>query len=99
MRWKLWLPLAGAALAVAFAVSAAFYCRQPDGNPSEDESFPLPEFSKSPYLNTGPDAEYVGTTACKECHSSKYESYLHTAHSRAMSDVSLPAEPPDGAFE
>jgi predicted CXXCH cytochrome family protein len=63
------------------------------------KDFPLPGYSKSPYLNTGPDAQYIGSAACAVCHKAKHESYLQTAHSRALSDVDESAEPPDGAFE
>jgi tetratricopeptide (TPR) repeat protein len=41
----------------------------------------------------------VGLAACKECHVGRYESYLHTAHSRALTTADPAAEPPDGAFE
>lgn len=43
--------------------------------------------------------EYVGSQACVECHSSQYQSYLKTAHSRALADVDLAEEPADAEFE
>src|SRR5205085_6037672 len=60
---------------------------------------PLPPYSQTPFLNTGPDATYVGIDACKECHKANHQSYLATAHSRALTDLDPAAEPPDGAFE
>jgi tetratricopeptide (TPR) repeat protein len=59
----------------------------------------LPPYSETRYLNAGPEASYVGTAACAECHSRNYRSYLLTPHSRALSDVDPAAEPPDAAFE
>ena len=60
--------------------------------------YPLPPYSASPFLNTAADISYVGIAVCKGCHSGNYRSYLHTAHSRALSDLDAKAEPPDGAF-
>jgi hypothetical protein len=45
--------------------------------------------------NTGPEAAYVGSQACAACHAAEYDSYLRTAHSRALSEIDLAAEPPD----
>lgn len=61
--------------------------------------FPIPAFSETPYLNTGPDAHPVGSAACAACHAEKHKSYALTAHSTALADVSPADEPPDGAFE
>ncbi len=63
------------------------------------QQFPLPPYSATRFLNTGPEAQYIGTAACAVCHSKNHESYLLTAHSRALSDVDLSTEPPDGSFE
>jgi tetratricopeptide (TPR) repeat protein len=63
------------------------------------EPFPLPPYSESAFLNTAPDARYVGTAACAECHHANHRSYLLTDHSRALADVSPADEPPDGSFE
>lgn len=42
---------------------------------------------------------HVGTAACLECHQSEHETWLSTAHSRAMSRVVVEKEPADGVFE
>lgn len=60
---------------------------------------PLPPFAGSDYLNTKSDTAFIGTAACVECHKSNHQSYLLTAHSRALSDVDPDREPPDGSFE
>ncbi|HEV3146567.1 MAG TPA: multiheme c-type cytochrome [Gemmataceae bacterium] len=64
-----------------------------------EQSFPIPPFTKSAFLNTGPDAHYVGIETCKSCHAERYESYLLTPHSRALADVDAKMEPPDARFE
>jgi Tfp pilus assembly protein PilF len=61
-------------------------------------TFPVPEYSASRYLNTGPDAHHVGIAVCAECHPKNHHSYLLTPHSRAMCDVDPKTEPPDGSF-
>ena len=62
-------------------------------------SFPLPPFSISRYLNTRAGVQYIGSTACKECHESNHASYRLTAHSRAFSEPNLDLEPPDASFD
>src|SRR5262249_53400640 len=59
----------------------------------------LPRYSDSPFLNVGPDAQYIGSAACAGCHTRNHKSYLLTAHSKALSDVDPGLEPPDGSFE
>src|SRR4051812_29895392 len=101
MRWKVWLPLATIASVALAAGLTAWLQSRPARHSAQprEEAFPPPPLSASPYLNTGSDASYVGIAVCKECHRKNYDSYLHTAHSRAMGDVDPAAEPPDGAFE
>ena len=96
MRRLLWLAVAAIAVVLVVVV---WINRRPVPAPLPREAFPLPPLSESPCLNTGADVRYVGIDACKECHLDRYDSYLHTAHSRALSDVDLKAEPPDGKFE
>lgn len=40
----------------------------------------------------------MGTGACAACHANEYESYLHTAHSRSLSEVDPDREPADVVF-
>jgi hypothetical protein len=58
----------------------------------------LPPLRKSPFMNTGSGAQYVGYQACIDCHEPEYQSYLQTHHSRAMGELQLSEEPPDGEF-
>ena len=46
---------------------------------------PLPQVSKTPFLNTGDNAAYIGSEKCIECHADQAETYFHTSHSRSMS--------------
>jgi hypothetical protein len=59
---------------------------------------PLPPYTATRFLNVGPDARFIGSRACAECHQRNHQSYLLTEHSRALSDLDLKAEPADGAF-
>jgi len=96
MRWKVWLPVA---VAVTAAAVVAWAVRRSGPPAAPEASFPLPSLSESAYRNTRPEVGYVGVAVCKGCHRSKYDSYLHTAHSRALADADPKNEPPDGAFE
>jgi hypothetical protein len=89
-RWILRLVTAGATVLVVLLAWATCF---------RGERFPLPPSSPSRYLNTGPEARYIGTAACARCHDDKYQSYLLTAHSRALAEVDPKAEPADGSFE
>src|SRR4051794_14734408 len=51
----------------------------------------------NPFLNTGPDARYVGSTACIACHAAEHTSFQHTGMGRSMAPVDLQREPPDAA--
>lgn len=66
---------------------------------SLDPAFPEPPYSETRFLNTGPDAHFIGIAACAECHPRNHKSYLLTAHSQALSDLDPNAEPPDGSFD
>lgn len=70
--------------------------RRSEPPPAPD--FPLPPYSQTRFANTGPDARFIGVKACAECHDRQHQSYLHTAHSRALGDVDLADEPPDGDY-
>ena len=44
--------------------------------PSESaDPFALPALPSTPYLNTGPDAHYVGGKACRGCHNGAHRSF------------------------
>jgi hypothetical protein len=68
--------------------------KQPDS-----PEFPIPPYSESSYLNTRPEAQYIGSAACAECHRGNHESYKLTPHSKALSDLDLKEEPADDSFE
>ncbi|MBO0699818.1 MAG: hypothetical protein J2P46_15580, partial [Zavarzinella sp.] len=53
----------------------------------------------SPFLNTGPDARYVGSVACSECHADRRASFRATGMGRSMAEVDPDREPPDGVVD
>lgn len=99
---RVWFLLAAVVVAVAIVAwnkRDRWLTRGPSPEPTPDAVYPLPPFSESAFLNTGPDARFIGIDACKECHRENHQSYLHTAHSRALADLDAKAEPPDGQFD
>ena len=52
----------------------------------------------SPYKNTRPGVQYVGSKACIACHEQEHESFAHTGMAQSMATVDLSREPADGAF-
>lgn len=100
---RLALLLVGAAVLAGLGLLAwGVAPRPPEPDPppaaAEPESFPPPPYSPSRYLNTGPEAKFVGSAACAACHPKNHESYRLTAHSRALSEPDPAAEPPDASF-
>jgi hypothetical protein len=95
MRWSL-VPL-GLVLAAGAGIGV-WWLRKSHSPAPVQESFPLPGYSESPYLNLGPDVTYVGSQKCAECHVERNESYLLSPHSRSLCDVDPNNEPPDGSF-
>jgi hypothetical protein len=106
-RWQWIFWSAAACLALGGAAGGVYWWWQPKPQPSpevepileREVKFPLPGYSKSRYLNTAADVEYIGAAACAGCHRSNHQSYMQTAHSRALVDVEADAEPQDGSFE
>jgi hypothetical protein len=66
---------------------------------AEDDLFPLPPVSQSPFLNTKLNVAYVGSEACRACHLDHDAAFRHTSMGRSMADVDATREPPDGAFD
>ena len=58
----------------------------------------LPPIAAAPVKNAQTDMAYIGTERCAACHRAEETSYHHTAHSRALAEIDLDAEPPDGEF-
>lgn len=92
--WLVCVPMLMASAAVAIV---GWFWWQPREQPPARE-FPLPPLTKSRYLNTGPEAQYIGIAACAECHDREHKSFLHTAHSEAFTDLDLKAEPADATY-
>jgi predicted CXXCH cytochrome family protein len=107
-----WILVAGGLLAAALAATYYVATRgsgdvdstsapaQPDAESSaQAETFPLTPVSASPFLNTRPEARYVGSEACQACHEDEHESFRHSGMGRSMATVDLAREPPDGQFD
>jgi tetratricopeptide (TPR) repeat protein len=100
-RQGLWLLEFLAVIAAALIVLAVWRQHYTSGKATTEAStgdFPLPPYSTSRYLNTGPDARYVGIAVCAECHPKKHQSYQLTPHAQALSNLDPKEEPPDGSF-
>jgi hypothetical protein len=94
--------LAGIIAAVGGVITVRALRPEPSVQPAAPPvagSIPPPPFVESEYLNTRPDASYVGTAACVGCHKANHDSYLLTPHSKALADLDPAAEPPDGTYE
>lgn len=89
-------------LLVAFAgggLYLAYTGRDRPPTPEELPSFEPPGLTQTGFLNTGPEAKYVGNEACAECHAAEFQSYKLTAHSQALSPLDPSAEPADAEFK
>lgn len=93
-RWLVLLPLAVLVPGILAGVFAAG-CRKP--TPDAADPFALTPVSDSPFLNTRPEARYVGSDACRTCHEDRHATFRHTGMGRSMAPVDLGREPPDGA--
>lgn len=58
----------------------------------------MPPLRTSPFTNTQADVAYVGAQTCKSCHEDAHTSFMQTAHSKALMEVDLQSEPPEGEF-
>jgi predicted CXXCH cytochrome family protein len=66
---------------------------------TSEPSFPLTPLASSPFLNTKPDVAYVGSEACRKCHTGHDMSYHRTGMGRSMAELNPEREPPDGSFD
>ena len=58
-------------------------------------AIPLTPPAASPFLNTGPQAHYVGSQACRDCHQDETDSFALSGMAQSMRTVDLDVEPPD----
>lgn len=99
-----WWIVLGASAVVSLAV---YWFTRPDDDPPAPPPPPAPQtvsfavtpLSESPFLNTRPDAKYVGSAACRACHEGRHASFRSTGMGRSMADVDLAREPPDASFD
>jgi hypothetical protein len=67
--------------------------------PAGEVRVELPPIRASVYLNTQPDAEFVGTAACAECHADAHATYRATPHSEALLEISTERSSQQAPFE
>lgn len=66
--------------------------------PNPTDRFPPPPLPASEFLNAAAAANYVGASACTECHAREAQTHRNTTHSAALKDVDPATEPADGSF-
>src|SRR4051794_37832449 len=76
--------LAAALLALGLVGRSGLWHK--DQSSPEADPLALPPVSSSPFLNTKPDAHYVGSDACRSCHRSQDASYRRTGMGRSMAE-------------
>src|SRR5262245_20847131 len=94
-----WVLAAAAVALLAIGVGWWFLAKPKPPSPRPDDPPPILPLSSSPYLNTGPDAGYIGTAACVKCHPDQHQSYQRTGMARSTAEVRPEREPPDAAFD
>jgi predicted CXXCH cytochrome family protein len=94
-----WLLCGAGLLAVGIMLVLLRWHRPPPAPTQAADPFPLPVLSPSPFLNTGPEARYVGSAACGSCHPEREASFRRTGMGRSMARVDVAREPPDAAFD
>ena len=67
--------------------------------PPEEDSYPLPPLSASPYLNTRSGVAYVGSEACRVCHPNEHASFRSTGMGRSAAAIDPKQLPPDAVFD
>jgi predicted CXXCH cytochrome family protein len=71
----------------------------PQDPPAKPATIPIPPLSSSPFLNTKPEARFVGSEACRSCHQGRTASFRRSGMGRSMAAVDLAREPPDASFD
>jgi hypothetical protein len=88
-----------AAVALVAAVGVAWFFARPPAPQDPADRFPLSPLSDSPYLNTRPEAGYIGSDACRACHDDRHHSFRRSGMGRSMALVRPDQEPPDATFD
>jgi predicted CXXCH cytochrome family protein len=94
-----WLLLGAALVLTAGALGLLVRVRRVGGRPRLETSDVCATPLASPFLNTRPDASYVGSAACRSCHEEQSASFRRTGMGRSMAEVQADREPPDAVFD
>jgi predicted CXXCH cytochrome family protein len=70
-----------------------------ESTPKTENRKPKTDAASSPFLNTRPEARYVGSAACRSCHEEHTVSFRRTGMGRSMAEVQPAQQPPDAAFD
>lgn len=70
-------PVWGLVLVLSIVVVLTPYCKSPE-----------PDETRSPYLNHGDSARYVGMETCAQCHLDKKQTFVHTGMGMSFDTVS-----------
>jgi hypothetical protein len=89
----------GVVVLAGLVVAAVFWPRLPTPDATVADQFPLSPISFSPYLNTGPEAHYVGSEACRQCHEDRHATFRTTGMGRSMAVLNPADEPANAAFD
>ncbi|MEO8495381.1 MAG: hypothetical protein ABI614_09940, partial [Planctomycetota bacterium] len=77
-------------------VGLMFEWNQPADEALDSGPQSMPPVRKSSFQNTEPGVGYVGAASCAGCHPEIHAAFSQTGHSRALAEVDLAVEPPDG---
>jgi predicted CXXCH cytochrome family protein len=94
-----WLLLGAALVLAAGALGLLVRVRRVGGRPHLETSDVCATPLASPFLNTRPDASYVGSAACRSCHEEQTASFRRTGMGQSMAEVQADREPPDAVFD
>jgi hypothetical protein len=94
-----WRPITVAAVVLVAAGVGLWFWFKPPSDPEPSGPPDVVPLSESPFLNTRPDAQYVGSAACVKCHESQHKTFLHTGMSRSTAPVDVAKEPADATFD
>ena len=92
--------LAGSAsILILVLIGGWWFSRDHPSANSTADPFAVAPLSSSPFLNVGPEAQLVGSDACRDCHPAAFASYRRTGMGRSMSKVTLDQAPPNAVFD
>lgn len=99
MTWRRWFSWGGAAVVLTGLAIWGLTTRARRAEIADSPGVSDVPFSDTPYFSARGAASQVGSEKCAACHDAEHQSYLETAHSRALSEVFPENEPEDVEFQ